>query len=181
MLSNIKTRKTKKQVRKQRIQKGGAASAAGAFDANNNNSGKGYLNAAFNEMNKANQTEALLAGLPSPPTETPLVFPSTQDLPPVPVRILVSLERIMDLKIAFKYVPSIKKLIEIYTNLHFKIITTPIAIKKNISEANTILQKFNTLLQKENLDNGWRAFINDIIEDNKINITRINTAYNLQI
>jgi hypothetical protein len=181
MQSILKNRKTKKQVRNKLSQRGGSRASA----ADNSNNEQVNLNGVFEEIEaqqkaallEAQQKAALLEALPSVPIETPIVFPSVKDLPPVPIGILVSLERIIDLKNSFKKVPSIQKILEIYTNLHFKRITDPKSISVNLSDVNTILLNFNKLLVKKKLDNGWRQYIENIIEDNNTNIKRIKIAY----
>jgi hypothetical protein len=190
MRSNIKTRKTKKQVRKQKTQRGGAAGAAGSagavgaagVDGNNNNEPFDLSN-VFKQIDaqarEAQTTAALLAAAPSAPTETPIVFPSVKDLPPVPIAILVSLERITDLQNCFKEVPSIEKILKIYTHLHNKLITEPKSIIAKLSIVNEKLIYFYNLLVKKKVDNGWRQYIKNIIEDNSTNIERIKIAYKL--
>jgi len=181
MSSNIKTRKTKKQVSKKKLQRGGSAGAA-VVGGNSNNEHfdlSNVFSAIDAQKREAQTTAALLEAAPSAPTETPIVFPSVKDLPPVPIGILVSLERIIDLKNCFKEVPSMQKILEIYTNLHFKRITEPKSIIAKLSIVNEKLINFYKLLVKKKVDNGWRQYINNIIEDNRTNIERIKIAYKL--
>lgn len=173
MLSIIKNSKTKKKIRKQKnIQRGGS----GRTSRSNHPSQQENMPSAFRKM----QNEVAHMKLLEPFPDAPKFIPK--------FRITVSIKDLEELQKIFGASPILDRLLDSYKIMHLRFQDLePRIIKKDLLDANKILERMIELLKKQyiyntkeknNIENAikadkWCDYIKKLIEFNKKNIIEI--------
>jgi hypothetical protein len=174
MLSIIKNSKTKKKIRKQKnIQRGGSGRTS---RSNHPSQQENIMPSAFRKMQNEVAHMKLLEQFPDAPKFIPKF------------RITVSIKDLEELQKIFGASPILDRLLDSYKIMHLRFQDLePRNIKKDLLDANKILERMIELLKKQyinntkeknNIENAikadkWCDYIKKLIEFNKKNIIEI--------
>jgi len=182
MQSNLKNRKTKKQIKNKLSQRGGSGKASGRPSGRGSSNGNHHSRSIASNSNMPSAYYALQL------TVFKDTFPTAPKYIPH-FNITVRIEEVQELAKIFADSPVLNKLIDSYKLMHLNLLDKsfdPKNIRKALLEANSVLARMIELLKAKyiytpsgnskqalNADK-WCVYMQKLIESNNKNIREIN-------